>query len=126
MKQLWIGIGLLAAMLLSGIITPVILDRSHTPAVQDLERAAELAMAENWDTAERFSRRAEEKWQKTRPVTAAFTEHEPMDEIDALFAQLKIYSKTRDRVAYSSTCVYLSSQLGALGDYHDLNLWNLF
>lgn len=125
MKRLWIGIGLLTAMLLSGILTPIILERCHTPAVQDLNRAAELVINENWDTADSFYRRAEKQWKKTRPVTAVFTEHEPMDEIDALFAQLKIYSRSRDKVAYGSTCVYLSSQLDALGDYHDLNFWNL-
>lgn len=126
MKRLWIGIGLLAVMLLSGILTPVILEKSHTPVAKDLERAAETAMVDNWEASERFYRRAEQKWQKTRPVTASFTEHEPMDEIDALFAQLEVYAKARDQVAFSSTCVYLSSQVEALGDYHDLTFWNLF
>lgn len=126
MKRLWIGIGLMAVMLLAGILTPVILEKSHTPVVEDLGRAAELALEENWEGAARFSRRAEEKWQKTRPVTASFADHEPMDEIEALFAQLKIYGRVGDRVAYSSTCVYLASQLDALGDYHNLTLWNLF
>ena len=126
MKRLWIGIGIMAAMLLSGILTPAILEKSHTPVVEDLSRAAELAEAENWEGASRFCRRAEEQWKKTRPVTASFTDHEPMEEIDALFEQLKVYTRAGDRVAYCSTCAYLKSQLEALGDYHDLTLWNLF
>ena len=126
MKRLWIGIGLLAVMLLSGILVPEILERSHTPVVNDLDRASELAMEEKWDGASLLSRRAEAQWQKIRPVTASLTEHEPMDEIDALFSQLEVYTQARDRVAYSSTCVYLARQLDALGAGHHLTLWNLF
>ena len=126
MKRLWIGTGLLAAVLVTAVLTPAILSRCHTPAVQDLQRAAELVMADNWDTAASFSRRAEKQWQKTRPVTAAFSEHEPMEEIDALFAQLKIYREARDQVAYGSTCVYIACQMDALRGYHDFNFGNLF
>lgn len=126
MKRLWIGIGLLVVILIAAILVPEILEHNHTPIIRDLERASQLAMEENWDSAQDFSRRAEKKWKKIRPVTASFTDHEPMDEIDALFAQLKVYAEAQDMVAYSSTCAYLSSQLGVLGDYHNFTLWNLF
>lgn len=126
MKRLWIGIGLLAVMLLGGFLVPEYLEFCHEPIIEDLDRAAELAMAEEWDRAEYLMDRAEEQWQKKRPVTASFADHEPMDEIDGMFAQMEMYAQARDAVSFSGTCVYLSSQLDALSDYHDLNLWNLF
>lgn len=125
MKRLWIGIGLLMVILLAGLLIPEYLEFSHEPILDDLDRAAELAMAEEWDRAAYLADRAGEKWQKKRPVTASFVDHEPMDDIDGMFAQLEIYARSRDAAAFSGTCVYLRSQLDALGDYHKLNLWNL-
>lgn len=125
MKRLWIGIGLLAGILAAGLLIPEYLEFAHGPILDDLDRAAELAMEEQWDRAVYLTERAEEKWQKKRPVTASLTDHEPMDDIDGMFAQLKIYARTRDAAAFSGTCVYLRSQLNVLGDYHELNLWNL-
>lgn len=125
MKRLWIGVGLLVFLLVSGLVMPEIIDACHEPVVADLEQAAELAMAGRWEKARYLSDRAEESWEEKRPVTASFAEHEPMDEIDGLFAQLEVYAEARDAVLYSGTCVYLSSKLEALGDYHDMTLWNL-
>lgn len=126
MKRLWLGVGLLTVMLLSGILVPELLETCHEAIVQDLDQAAELAMSEQWDSVRRLSDRAEENWEKKRPVTASFTDHEPLDEIDGLFAQLEVYAEAEESVAFSSTCVYLSSQLDALGDYHKFSFWNLF
>lgn len=126
MKRLWIGIGLMAVMLLSGIMVPEILDECHESVVEDLDRAADMAMAGQWDSALRLLDRAEDNWEEKRPVTASFTEHEPMDDIDGMFEQLEIYAAAKDPVSFGSTCVYLSSRLDALGNGHDFNLWNLF
>ena len=126
MKRLWTGIALLAVMLVLGLLVPEWMDACHEPVAADLEEAAELALAGRWEKAAYLFDRAEEKWEEKRPVTACFTEHEPMDEIDGLFAQLGVYAQVRDAVSFSGTCVYLSSQLECLGDYHDFNYWNLF
>lgn len=126
MKRLWIGIGLLAAMLVSGILIPEIMESCHSPIVEDLQRAAELAMDSEWERAEFLAHRAEEKWEEKRPVTAVFTDHEPMDDIDGMFDQVEIYAEARDAVSFGSTCAYLASRLDALGDYHDLSFPNLF
>ena len=126
MKRLFIGIGLLAVILAAGLLIPEYLEFCHEPIIDDLDRAAELAMDGEWERTAYLTERAEEKWQEKRPVTAAFTDHEPMDEIDGMFAQLELYADAGDSVAFSGTCVYLVSQLDALGDYHELNFWNLF
>lgn len=126
MKRLWIGIGLLAVILLAGILVPQYLEYAHEPIMDDLSRASELAMEEEWDRAVYLARRAEEKWQKKRPVTASLADHEPMDEIDGMFAQLDIYARAEDAAAFSATCVYLVSAMDALKDYHALNFQNLF
>lgn len=124
MKRMWIGVGLLVLVLVSGILATNFME-GHTPGAADLNRAAKLALEEQWDTAEAFAGRAERDWQKKRPVTACFTEHEPMEAIDGMFAQLEVYAKARDAVAYSGTCAYLAAQLEAMGEIHKFTLWNL-
>lgn len=125
MKRMWIGVGLLAAVLVSGILATNFME-FHSAGAADLKRAAKLALEEQWDTAEAFAGRAEDNWQKKRPVTACFAEHEPMEAIDGMFDQLEIYAKARDEIAYSGTCAYLAAQLEAMGEIHRFTLWNLF
>ena len=125
MKRIWIGIALLAAMLIGGIWVAEVMEQSHFPSARDLRRASELALESDWSRAEALARRAKEKWQKKWPVTASFADHEPMDEIDALFAELETYGKARDKTAYSAACAYLAEALEALGAAHSFNWWNL-
>ena len=126
MKRLWIGIGLLAVMLVSGLMIPEAVETAHRPVAEDLNRAADLALADSWDRAEYLLNRAEKAWKENRSAAAAVTDHEPMEEIDGIFARLKVYAQARDGVSFSSACVYLVSRLDALGDYHRLTLANLF
>ena len=126
MKRLWIGIGLLTVILVVGILVPEIMDACHEPVAEDLEQAAEFALADRWGEAVNLFHRAEEKWEEKKPVTASFAEHEPMDDIDGMFAQLEVYAAAGDAVSFSGTCVCLARYLDAIGDYHDLKLWNFF
>ena len=75
MMRLWIGIGLLAAMLAVGAGVPEALEESHRPIREDLTRAAELALADSWDRAEYLTDRAEKVWKEKWPMTAAVTDH---------------------------------------------------
>ena len=125
MKRMWIGAGLLAAVLVTGILAANFM-KSHTPGAADLDRAAKLALEEDWAMAQALVNRAEENWEKKRPVTACFTEHGPIEAIDGMFAELKIYAAAQDTVAYGGTCASLANQLEALGEIHRFTLWNLF
>ena len=125
MKRIWIGIILLTVLLGAGFWTSNFMDRTHTPIAQDIRRAGQHALEEHWSTARAFAKRGHDRWEKKRPVTAAIADHEPMDEIDALFAQLETYGKTRDSGAYSALCGHLGSLLEALSQGHRCKWWNL-
>lgn len=124
MKRIWIGIGLLAVLLISGIWAAESMERSHLPGAKDLRRAAELVLEEDWSQAEALTGRAREKWEEKWRVTASIADHEPMDEIDGMFAELKTYASIRDEVAYSGTCAHLAELLEAMGHAHTFNWWN--
>ena len=125
MKRIWIGIGLLVALLVGGIWVAESMEDCYLPGAEDLRRASELALEEDWSRAEALTKRARDKWEKKWRVTASFADHEPMDEIDATFAELKAYAKARDRVAYSGTCAHLAELMEAMGQAHSFCWWNL-
>ena len=125
MKRIWIGIILLTVLLWAGFWISNFMDETHTPIAQDVRRAGNLALEEQWDTAQAFAKRGQDRWKKKRPVTAAIADHEPMDEIDALFSQLDTYAKSEDEVEYGALCAHLASLLEAISQSHSLTWWNL-
>ena len=125
MKRIWLGIGLLAGLLAMGLLVTEHMEDTHLAVSRELERASRLALAEDWTGAERAMGKARGLWEKKRHFTAAFADHEPMDGIDALFAELKIYAAARDGEAYGAGAANLARQLEALGSSHSLNWWNL-
>ena len=125
MKRIWIGVVLLGALLIGGIGTGEFMERAQTSVARDVQRAGELALQGEWTLAQALVKRGQDRWEEKWPVTAAIADHEPMDEIDALFAQLKTYEKTRDPAAYSALCGHLGSLLEALSQGHRCKWWNL-
>ena len=125
MKRIWIGIGLLAALLVAGLWTAESMERSHLPGAEDLRRASQLALEEDWTQAEALTARARGNWEKKWRRTASVADQEPMDEIDGIFEELKVYALLRDAEHYSSTCARLAALLDAMGYAHSCNWWNL-
>ena len=125
MKRCWIGVSFLVLLLLGGLFVDKIMGRSHVPISQALDRAAECAMAEDWTEAEVFAHRARETWEKNWHFSAAFADHEPMENIDALFSRLTVFAQAREKEEFAALCRELSRQTKAMGDAHDLKWWNL-
>lgn len=124
MNRIWFGAALLAVLLLLGFGSSTWMEKTHFSQAADLSRAAELALEGNWTGAENFAGAARREWNKRRPFVAALSDHGPMDQIEGLFAQLETFAAAQDTVSYSSTCVFLASQLEALGKSHSFNLQN--
>ena len=125
MKRIWIGIALLTCLLMGGLWISGFMKEAHDPVAQDIRHAGSMAQKDQWNAAQAFAERGRDRWEQKWPVTAAIADHEPMDEIDALFAQLEAYEKTRDPAAYSAICGHLGSLLEALSQGHRCKWWNL-
>lgn len=125
MKRTWIGIGLLAALLILGLFTARWMERCHSPVAGNLKQAAEAAMAQDWNRAELLADRARGSWERSRKITAVLADHGPMEEIDSLFAELKIFLLAREQVHFASVCGQLSRQVEAIGEAHGLMWWNI-
>lgn len=108
MKRLWVGIILLLILLAGTMAVTVAMDRIYAPMVEALE-AGDLEAAE-----ERYGR-----W---RDLTAAFADHGPMEEMDALFARAEICKDDQERKAL---CAELAQRAKAMSNAHSPTWWNL-
>lgn len=125
MRRCWFGLALMLALLAAGLAVTWGMNHWHDPVAADLERASDAALWEDWQKAEHLLERAEGRWKKHWRFSATFADHEPMEEIDAVFAQLGVYLDARDQVSLAAGCASLARQVEAIGDAHGLNWWNL-
>ncbi len=125
MKRGWIGVGLLTAMLILGFLVTRWMSQTHSRISADLDRAAAYALAENWELASLSAQKAKNQWQQYWHFSAAFADHEPMENIDSMLAQLPSLTSARDSVTFAALCAQLSRQMEAMGEAHSLNWWNL-
>lgn len=125
MRRCWLGVGLLALLLGAGIWAMVTMDRIHSPISSDLDQAAEAALAGDWETGEALALSARADWNDNWHRTASVADHEPMDEIDGLFAELGVYARRRETMEFAACCAKLSKLVQAMGDAHSFSWWNL-
>ncbi|MBR3949841.1 MAG: DUF4363 family protein [Oscillospiraceae bacterium] len=125
MKRMWIGVGLLAAVLIVGICAANRMEEIHQEIAKDLDRAAQSALKEDWDMADALFARAEKTWNKKRTLTSIFSDHAPIEEAESLFAQLRISAQAENEESFATACACLGSLLKAMGESQSLNLRNL-
>lgn len=125
MKRFWIGIALLAVLLIAGSIISYAMHTIHTHTAALLEQAAEAAQNQDWKTATQMAELAQAHWQNWRHFTAAFADHVPMDELDGLFAELAVLTQAQEMPNFAATCAHLAKLAQAMADSHSLYWWNL-
>ena len=99
--------------------------RVHLDISRQLEQSAQQARQENWQQAGDLADRAASSWKKARVLTEIAADHEPIDEIDALFAELEVYAARREITEFAATAAHLSRLTAALGKNHGFSLRNL-
>ena len=123
MKRCIIGAGLLIVLLSGGILSSAWLGRSFDSLPPMLEQAAEAAEEGGWDRASQLADRAEQRWQELWKITAVLVDHAPMEQIDALFAQLEVCEQSQ--LEFAKLCARLARELEALSETHSPTWWNL-
>ena len=126
MKRSWFGLGLLAVLLAGGLLVTWEMERIHEPVARDLITAGECALAGDWEQARRLSRQAKEAWEKNEKFRACFADHEPMEEIDACFARMEVFSRMKEAVAFAAACGETARKAEAMGEAHGLKWETIF
>ena len=122
MKRCWFGGGLLAGLLILGLLTSLSLGKFHQDLSDRLSRAAEIT-GQDREQAQKIATEARMQWESRRFLAAVLNDHAPMEEIEEHFALLTPGAETED---FRETCLRLSAQLQALGESQQLTLENLF
>lgn len=125
MKRGWIGLALLAALLAFCLFTARKMEEFHSDGAQMLTRAGVYALEDNWAPARELAFQAMKQWQEHREFTAAFADHEPMEDVDCLFAELPVYAREEDAAHFAAICAELSKRLEAVSNAHSFLWWNV-
>lgn len=124
MKRFWIGLVILALILLLSIALTLIMPRVHLPISRQLNDAADAAQTENWVQAEALATAAFERWIACRGFTAAVADHAPMEQIDSGFSQMNAFLLRREPNEFSAACASLARLVQAMADSQTLTWWN--
>ena len=124
MKRIHFGAALLSVLLILGILSNVMMRKIPPAQAKKLNHAAALASAGDWAAARDLSEEAKNAWEKKQIFYCAMCDHEDIDRIDGLFAQMEVYAAARSAVSFSSTCAQLASHLESLSHSHSLTLDN--
>lgn len=124
MTRLWIGVGLMLALLLEGIFLCRAIVPFHENLADSLDTAAELAVAGNWKQAQKTAFAARDRWQQHKNPIASVTDHEPMEQMEALFQELSLLNASR-AVDFACICVRLAQTARAIGETQSLRWWGV-
>lgn len=121
----WLGAGLLAVFLIFGICLSVAADKACLPTEELLEQAAERTLSGDFDGGIALGKKAQARWQGQWNAIAAIADHEPMDEVDALFAEMEVYASTDEQPHFAACCKELARRVRSFADVHRFTWWNV-
>ena len=125
MRRTWVGIVLLALLLILGIFSVLGIHGPLDAIADGLETASTLALSGSVADGAEAVREALRLWISVRNAIAAFTDHDPLERIDAGFTLLELYTAMEDNRNFSVVCLELSMQIRAVGDAHSIRWWNI-
>lgn len=125
MNRLWIGIGLLIVLLAGGVGLLWGSGVFFGDFSQTVEEAGNSALAGDWVTAGQKMEKSRNQWEKYRRLWASFTDHEPVEQVQALFSQLELYNKQKRDVEFASACKALAHVAEAIEESHSLRWWSV-
>lgn len=122
MRRIWIGVGLLAVLLVLGLTVMSITDRRLGQVSETLQQASE---ARDWEKAVSLAQSAHREWESSWQLMAALADHTDMDNIDGIFARLEVYRHRRSETDHAAACAQLSEAIRDLEENHRFTWWNL-
>lgn len=125
MARGWLGVGLLAVFLVLGFVVAVAMDNAHLPTGELLEQAAEKTLSGDFEGGIALGLEAKARWERQWAGTATVADHSPMDDVDALFAELEIYAKTEEKPHFAACCKELSQRIRAMAGAHRFSWRNI-
>ena len=124
-RRFILGITILVLVLALTIGAAIGMKAIHAPGEAAMTQAARLALAGDMDRAIPLAREAYARWQKFRSITAAFADHNPMDDTERLFQEMLVYAEEGEEPHFAACCTQLSAMLKAMYETHGFSLKNI-
>lgn len=125
MKRVLFGAVLLIAIFAAGLWAQSRMAAIHGYEANLLAQAGREAGKEDWDAAQALFYRARRKWKDNYHFTAALADHTPMEDVEALYAQLEAFADKHEAPHFAALCAEAATRLEALADAHLLAWWNV-
>lgn len=125
MARGWLGVGILIVFLALGFVTSAVVDNAHLPTEELLFQAAEKTLSGDFAGGVALGMEAKSRWERHWNGTATVADHAPMDDVDALFAEMEIYAKTEEKPHFAACCKELSQRIRAVAGAHRFSWWNI-
>ena len=121
----WFGLCILVLFFALGFITAVVMNNAHLPTEELLSQAAEKALSGDFEGAVALAAEAKSRWSDHWNGTATVADHSPMDDVDALFAEMEVYARTEEKPHFAAVCKELSQRIQAVVEAHKFSWWNV-
>lgn len=126
MKRFYFGVALLLILLAVSLGAAAGLERIHGEIAMELEQAAQAVRSGDPAAAEPGLDRAQELWERYEHLLAAFADHEPLEEMEGLFAEVAIYRQAGENTRLAVACTRLAILSRAVAESHSLKWWMMF
>ena len=125
MKRLWLGVGILTAFFALSLWNGLAVGKCHEALALQAEQAQAAALSGDLQAGTQLLRQAQQRWDARWKLMAVITDHEPMEDIDGMFSQVRAYGAAGQREAFAAGCAWLAQLLEAVGEAHTPMWWNL-
>lgn len=125
MKRFWIGVGFLVVLLAGSLFLLAFSGGFCRASTGNLDEACTMALQENWPEAMEKAKISQKSWEENQHFLAAFTDHEPIEQVDALFSELALYGEKRMGIEFAVTCRQLCRWMQAINESHGLSWWTV-
>ena len=124
-RRFLLGLGILLLVLAFAIGAAIGMKAIHAPGEAALNQAAQYALAGDMEQAVALAQSAYDRWQTYQGITAAFSDHTPMDNTEYLFRQMLVYAQLKNAPDFAACCNQLSAMLKATYEAHGFSLKNI-
>ena len=125
MARGWFGAAVLVVFLILGFVTAEAMDKAHRPACDLLSQAADMTLDGDFDGAIPLAMEAKSRWERAWNGTAVVADHSPMDDVDALFAEMVTYAESGEQPHFAACCRELAQRVEAVSEAHRFSWWNV-
>ena len=125
MARGYIGAAVLVVFLILGFVVSGAMDNAHTPACNLLTQAADMTLTGKFEEAIPLAMEAKSRWEKSWNGTAVVADHSPMDDVDALFAEMMTFAESGEEPHFAACCRELAQRVEAVSEAHRFSWWNV-